>query len=248
MNVPTGPPDGGPDATEVVPPSVDPWANVARVGLGPGGSLSVVEGATFLISDLRGDVIPGGAHGLFHRDTRFLSRLELTVDGRRPEILAARTVDPYSARFVLRLPWDGPGESPLVATRNRFVQNGLHEDVEIANHGLDPVELAVEVGIDADFADLFEVKARGDAPKPGVTRRRAREEGLLAFEYVLAHMGADLLPQGIVMLHTAERTIAPLTECICVHPTLSEGVKAAVTSLKPVESVPTATGDLEPTE
>jgi pyruvate/2-oxoglutarate dehydrogenase complex dihydrolipoamide dehydrogenase (E3) component len=66
--------------------------------------------------------------------------------------------------------------------------------------------------------------------------------------HVLAHMGADLLPQGIVMLHTAERTIAPLTECICVHPTLSEGVKAAVTSLKPVESVPTATGDLESTE
>jgi pyruvate/2-oxoglutarate dehydrogenase complex dihydrolipoamide dehydrogenase (E3) component len=63
--------------------------------------------------------------------------------------------------------------------------------------------------------------------------------------HVLAHMGADLLPQGIVMLHTAERTIAPLTECICVHPTLSEGVKAAVTSLKPVESVLTATGDLD---
>lgn len=62
--------------------------------------------------------------------------------------------------------------------------------------------------------------------------------------HVLAHMGADLLPQGIVMLHTAERTIAPLTECICVHPTLSEGVKAAVTGLKPVEATPTATGDL----
>jgi pyruvate/2-oxoglutarate dehydrogenase complex dihydrolipoamide dehydrogenase (E3) component len=66
--------------------------------------------------------------------------------------------------------------------------------------------------------------------------------------HTLAHMGADLLPQGIVMLHTAERTIAPLTECICVHPTLSEGVKAAVTNLKPVESVLTATGDLESSE
>ncbi len=182
MNDPTGPPDAG-VAAEAARANIDPWANVARVGMGPGGTLSVVEGATFLISDLRGDVLPGGAHGLFHRDTRFLSRLELTVAGRKPEILAARTVDPYSARFVLRLPWDGPGESPLVTIRNRFVGNGLHEDVEIANHGLEPVERAVEIGIDADFADLFEVKGLGDAAKPGVTRRVTGEEGLLALEY-----------------------------------------------------------------
>ena len=62
--------------------------------------------------------------------------------------------------------------------------------------------------------------------------------------HVLSHIGADLLPQGIVMLHTSERTIAPLTNCICVHPTLSEGVKTAVTSLEPIEAVPTATGDV----
>src|SRR3970282_705637 len=58
--------------------------------------------------------------------------------------------------------------------------------------------------------------------------------------HVLSHIGADLLPQGIVMPHTSERTIAPLTNCICVHPTLSEGVKTAVTNLKPVEAVLTA--------
>ncbi len=63
--------------------------------------------------------------------------------------------------------------------------------------------------------------------------------------HVLAHIGGDLLPQGILMLQTAERTIAPLTNCMCVHPTLSEGVKAAVTHLKPVEAVATAMGDIE---
>ncbi len=63
--------------------------------------------------------------------------------------------------------------------------------------------------------------------------------------HVLAHMGADLLPQGILMMHTG--SIDPLQACVCVHPTLSEGVKAAVTKLKPLEAVATATGDL-PTE
>ncbi len=60
--------------------------------------------------------------------------------------------------------------------------------------------------------------------------------------HVLAHMGADLLPQGILMMHGG--SIDPLQACICVHPTLSEGVKAAVVNLKPLEAVATATGDL----
>ena len=56
--------------------------------------------------------------------------------------------------------------------------------------------------------------------------------------HVLAHMGADLLTQGILLLHTPGRTVTPHTACICIHPTLSEGVKAAVTNLKPLERVP----------
>lgn len=163
--------------------SVNPWADVARVGMGPGGTVSLVEGSTFLISDARGDVLPGGAQGLFHRDTRFLSRLELLVDGQRPEALAARAVDPYSARFVLRVPLEGPGESPIVAVRNRFVGDGLHEDLDITNHGLEPVELTVEFLIEADFADVFEVKALGRAGTADVARRIVPEERLLELEY-----------------------------------------------------------------
>ncbi len=60
--------------------------------------------------------------------------------------------------------------------------------------------------------------------------------------HVLAHMGADLLPQGILMMHSG--SIDPLQACTCVHPTLSEGVKVAAVNLKPLEAVATATGDL----
>jgi hypothetical protein len=89
---------------------VNPWTNVARLAPVPRDVVSLVEGSTFAISDASGDTTPRGALGLFHRDTRFLSRLELLVNGAKPESLAARTVDPYSARFVLRPPWSGPGE------------------------------------------------------------------------------------------------------------------------------------------
>jgi len=60
--------------------------------------------------------------------------------------------------------------------------------------------------------------------------------------HVLAHMGADLLPQGIQMMHTG--SIDPLQACVCAHPTLSEGVKAAAVNLKPLEAIATPTGNL----
>ncbi len=38
-------------------------------------------------------------------------------------------------------------------------------------------------------------------------------------------------------------TLSPLIDCICIHPTFSEGVKAAAGNRKPVE-IPTAAGNL----
>jgi pyruvate/2-oxoglutarate dehydrogenase complex dihydrolipoamide dehydrogenase (E3) component len=43
--------------------------------------------------------------------------------------------------------------------------------------------------------------------------------------HVLAPMGADLLPQGVLMMQTG--SIAPLRDVVYIHPTLSEGLRAA---------------------
>jgi pyruvate/2-oxoglutarate dehydrogenase complex dihydrolipoamide dehydrogenase (E3) component len=127
------------------------------------------------------------------------------------------------------------------------VPGAVFTDPEVASVGLTEQE-AIRRG--------RKVKVGKQAFK-GVARARAMSEtaGFVKFVvdvqtdellgmHVLSHMGADLLPQGILMLHAADRTILPLTNCICVHPTLSEGVKSAVTSLKPVEAVEAATGSL----
>jgi N-terminal domain of (some) glycogen debranching enzymes len=39
-------------------------------------TISIVDGSTFVVNDARGDIDagPDQPHGLFHRDTRFLSR------------------------------------------------------------------------------------------------------------------------------------------------------------------------------
>ena len=61
--------------------------------------------------------------------------------------------------------------------------------------------------------------------------------------HMISHFGADLLPQGVAMLHTPERGIGPLAEALYPHPTLSEALKTAVTSLRPASSEIAASAD-----
>ena len=57
-----------------------------------------------MISSPDGDVSPLSAEGFFFRDTRFLSRWSLRINGQPPEALARAVPDPYSATFVARIP------------------------------------------------------------------------------------------------------------------------------------------------
>jgi hypothetical protein len=58
-------------------------------------NISILDGNTFIVSDRRGDVdaTPTDTQGLFHNDTRFLSRWILTVDGKRPNVLSVDSLD-----------------------------------------------------------------------------------------------------------------------------------------------------------
>src|SRR2546426_3801321 len=103
-------------------------------------AVQVLEGSTFMVSDRRGDVHHGSVAGLFHEDTRFLSKYELTVGGRKPTILTSGTVDYYSAGFFLANPRIGDlPEQSLSIQRHRFVGDGLHDDVIIRSHASRPV-------------------------------------------------------------------------------------------------------------
>ena len=87
----------------------DPWnysGQVAAIGE-PGGSITLVDESTFAISGTSGDIVVGGSQGLFVRDTRVLSRLELRVNGARTEPLSAVANDPFSATFVSRCRAEG---------------------------------------------------------------------------------------------------------------------------------------------
>jgi glycogen debranching enzyme len=123
-------------------------------------ALRILEGSNFCICDERGD-IGDETSGLFAHDTRFLSLLRLTVNGKRPLLLTSSKVEYFSAAFYLRNPLakDLRQDEVLIA-RERFVGEGMQDRLLVQNQGQRKVQLDLTVELGSDFADIFTVKAR----------------------------------------------------------------------------------------
>jgi glycogen debranching enzyme len=139
--------------------------------------LVVLDGSTFMVCRRDGDCPTSQETGFFHQDVRHLSRWELQVDGRPIRLLTSRNDTYYSARVFGTLASAGVGRNPPVSIRrDRVVAGGLHEDVRVDNHSPTRRTLVVELLLDADFADLFEVK--NGRPKRGRCRAEAGQRQL----------------------------------------------------------------------
>ncbi|MEU5672252.1 glycogen debranching N-terminal domain-containing protein [Micromonospora sp. NPDC047753] len=151
--------------------------------LGP-DSLAVLSGPTFLYSNAQGDVPPGSIGGLVHLDTRLLSGWTLTIDGSELLVLRSETIEHYSAQYTLTNP-DLPGLPPnsLAVRRLRYVGDGLHERLELVSFRLEPVRFELRLAVDADFADLFEVKSRVRDRFAEISRDHAADGSELCFSY-----------------------------------------------------------------
>ncbi|WP_282779740.1 MULTISPECIES: glycogen debranching N-terminal domain-containing protein [unclassified Nocardia] len=126
---------------------------------GGGGTVTLVEGSTFCLSDRLGDVEPDTPHGLFYRDARVLSRWELRVDGQRAEPLSVLSPEAFTARFILRRPpRAGAADSTVLIVRERLLAEALHETITVENLGRETTAVDLQLHVDADFVDLFAVK------------------------------------------------------------------------------------------
>jgi glycogen debranching enzyme len=131
------------------------------------GLITLLEGTTFCICETSGDIRPGGAQGLFVRDTRLISRLELSVNGHVPEPLAPQSREPFACTFLSRMPpSDGLADSTLLVTRRRVLNDGMDETITLRNMSSEPLPVSLRIGIQGDFADVFEVK-EGRTRDPG---------------------------------------------------------------------------------
>src|SRR4051812_28061566 len=121
--------------------------------------LIVVDGATFVFSDPNGDIEADQPQGFFFEDVRHLSRWCLTLNGKPLAPLTSRIVDHFSARIIGAE--EGESEPTVSVTRNRFVADGMHEDVIVTNHGSGPERVRLELSFASDFADIMDAQKQG---------------------------------------------------------------------------------------
>ena len=156
-------------------------------------------GHSLLITD-RAGAIDGGLQGLYEHDLRLLSRYRLLVHGRPPRLDASSAVDPHSTlAYYVCPPTPDAGDSvdalglseqerdrQLVIRSARFVGRGLHEDLEVTNHGLGEARLELAWELAADFADLIEARGgrrQQDAPVSVDWHSVDAQRGELRFQY-----------------------------------------------------------------
>lgn len=126
------------------------------------------HGDSFAIVDSHGDIgaSSGGPDGIFHADTRYLSRFELLLNGIQPLLLGCNLRDDNSVLTVdltnpdiyfngqLALPKD-----TIHVVRTLFLWRGAaYHRLDIRNHGGVTTKFNISLAFANDFADLFEVR------------------------------------------------------------------------------------------
>ena len=137
----------------------------------------LLHGDTFAIFDRSGDIQPVGfgQQGIFHNETRHLSRLETRFCGVRPLLLSSAIREDnvlFGADLTnpdLRL---ASGASLARGTvhiyRTKFLAGSVcYDQITLNNYGDDAIDVDVSFEFEADFADIFEVRGekrarRGD--------------------------------------------------------------------------------------
>jgi glycogen debranching enzyme len=102
--------------------------------------------------------------GFFARDTRMVSGYRLKLGRVAPVLLNSSEVAHYSSRFVFTNPElettvGAIDAGTLELVLDRTVAGGVHEDYDLTNHSKTAVTVLLEVSLESDFADLFDVKA-----------------------------------------------------------------------------------------
>jgi glycogen debranching enzyme len=125
-------------------------------------------GDTFVVLDSHGDIgaSAGGPDGLFHADTRFLSRLELLLNNTQFLLLGSNVRDDNGWFAVDQTNPDIYADDRIILekdtihiVRTIFVwRSTFYERLAVRNYGSQPVDLCLTITFSSDFADLFEVR------------------------------------------------------------------------------------------
>jgi glycogen debranching enzyme len=153
-------------------------------------------GDTFAIFNRYGDIEAFGPSqfGLFHAETRHLSRFAMRINGQQPQLLSSTIREDNAFLSVDLTNLDSPvsGDDTLPRGtvhlfRLQFLRDSsLYQHLRLLNYGLQPVRMSVSLQFAGDFADIFEVRGTKRLHH-GTLRPEAIEESAATLSY----MGLD---------------------------------------------------------
>jgi glycogen debranching enzyme len=162
------------------------------VSLSPSSRRTLKHGDSFAMFDEFGDIVEveHSPAGLFHFDTRHLSRLYFTLEGHRALCLSS-TVQPDNLTLDVDLtcPDIFQGDRLVLAkdtfhvARAKFLwEAGCYELFTVTSYAEQPRRVRVALELGADFADLFEVRGHRRSRR-GRVSTEVRGPGELMFRY-----------------------------------------------------------------
>ena len=150
------------------------------------------HGDAFSVLDSYGDIGTAGdtAEGLFYRDTRFLSRFEVRIEGERPLLLKSVVHEDKAALTVhltnpdIQLAEDEKlSRDTIFLERTKFLWKAVcYERISIRNYTSVQRRLGVDFLFEADFHDLFEVRGTKRLRRGKVLMNVIEPDGV-AFHY-----------------------------------------------------------------
>jgi glycogen debranching enzyme len=161
-----------------------------EITVGP-PQLVIHQGETVWAADPDGHLSSDSLKGLMFRDTRLISEWKLFANGVPWELLNGGATTHFAGRVFLTNRAIATQEGDiaprtLTLLLGRWLEGGVHEDIDITNHGLKPVRFNLELRMRADFADLFEVKSGRQVRRGRITTEWSEAGQTLRTAYVNA--------------------------------------------------------------
>jgi len=144
-----------------------------EVTVGP-PQITINRGNTFVLSEPDGSITAYTDQGFYSHDTRYVSNYEFYADGERWVLQNSGAIAYYASRAYLfnpriRTEYGEIERSKLSLVFTRAVSDGIIEELEIRNYGMQRARFNFEIALRTDFADIFEVKSKQVIRKGHVT-------------------------------------------------------------------------------
>ena len=158
-----------------------------KVQVGP-PQIAIHQGQTVLVSEPDGQLHSPSDKGFYFKDTRLISSWSVYANGQHWVLLNGGAIAYYASRMFLTnddlRTQDGTVPARTLAlVVSREMDGGMHEDLDVTNHGTARARFNLEVSVRCDFADIFEVKSNAIVRRGQITTGWDAEQQRLVNTY-----------------------------------------------------------------